>query len=355
MKFRHILTVALCLTIASTAFAQREKLKVGDSAPGLDIATWIKGEAISIEAGKVFVIEFWATWCPPCKVSIPHLTELQENYGDDLVIIGVSDEDESVVRPFVKAQGKKMNYRVVVDRRKGTTRAWFSRAGLKGIPAAFIVDRMGKIVFIGNPLDKNAKFDSILAKVMKGRYNPKLINQAKPFLKEARRNRKLKDWRMAIIQYDKVIALDQRVFAEVAIEKLEMLLFDMDERDKAYDYGQKMMREMYSSDAGALQMLVKDLILNPKYSTILENYPRGLDVALDAAKASLKVAGKDNPVALSTLALVHFHRKELDRAIYLQDRAYMIADTRHKPELKRVLNTYHQAKKHSAAINIKSN
>lgn len=353
MKTRHILTVALCLTIASTAFGQRQKLKVGDSAPGLDIATWVKGDKISIESGKVFVIEFWATWCPPCRKSIPHLTELQENYGDDLVIIGVTDEEESIVRPFVKAQGKKMDYRVVIDRRKGTKRAWFSRAGLKGIPAAFIVDRKGKIVFIGNPLED--KFDSVIAKVMKGRYNPKLMKEAKPLLDAARRNRKVKNWRMARIQYDEVIALSNRVFAEVAIEKLEMLLVDMDDQDEAHNYEMKMIREMYGSDAGALQMLAKDITLNPKYTTNPDKDLRDLDVALDAAKASLKAAGKDNPVALSTLALVHFHRQELKQAIDLQTDAYFIADTRHKPEYKRVLDTYQQAAKRSASISIKSN
>ena len=355
MKFRHILTVALCLTVASTAFGQRKKLSIGDSAPGLDIAAWVKGDAVSIESGKVYVVEFWATWCVPCRKSIPHLTKLQEKYGDDLVIIGVSDEEESIVRPFVKAQGKKMNYRVVVDRRKGTKRAWFSRAGLKTIPAAFIVDRRGKIVFIGNPIDKNDKFDAILAKVMKGRYDPKLMDQAQRILNQARRNRKVLNWRMAIKQYDEVIALSNRVFADVAIEKLEMILVDMDDQEKAYEFVSKMTGKMFGSDAGALQMLAKDITLNPKYSTDPEKDLRDLDIALQVAKASLKVSGNDDPVALGTLALVHFHRQELDKAVDLQIQAYWIAETRNKPEFERVLKTYQQARKRLESIDAESN
>ncbi len=360
MKFRHILTVALCLTISSTAFGQRAKLKVGDSAPGLDIASWVKGDSVSIESGKVYIIEFWATWCGPCRLTVPHLTGLQEKYGDDLVVIGISDEEESIVSPYVKTQGKKMNYRIAVDRRKGTTRAWFSRAGLKGIPAAFIVDQKGKIAFIGNPIgeslsDNFKKFDSVLAKVMSGRYNPKLINDAKPILKVARSNRKVLNWRMAIRQYDRVIALDNRVFADVAIEKFEMLLVEMDDKDKAYDYASELINRTYGSDAGALRMLAKDIILNPRYSADPEKDLRDLDVALDAAKASLKVDGNNDPTALKTLALVHFHRQEIDEAIERQRQAFFITGTKNKPEYKRVLDTYQQAKKRSASINSKSN
>ena len=116
-----------------------------------------------------------------------------------------------------------------------------------------------------------------------------------------------------------------------------------------------MIRGMYGSDAGALQMLAKNIVLNPKYSTDPENDLRDLDIALDAAKASLKASGKDNPVALGTLALVHFHRQEIKKAIDLQTQAYFIAGTRNKPEYKRVLSTYQQAEKRSSSIGTKSN
>ncbi len=65
-------------------------------------------------------------------------------YGDQgLIVIGISDEDTDTVRPFVQQQGDRMDYTVATDRRKATTRAWFNAAGLKGIPAAFIVGRNG--------------------------------------------------------------------------------------------------------------------------------------------------------------------------------------------------------------------
>ena len=343
MRLRNILTVAACVALTSGAFGQRGKLSVGDPAPGLDIDTWNKGEETTIESGKVYVIEFWATWCVPCRKSIPHLTELQEQYADaGLVIIGISDEDAGTVRPFVDKMGKRMGYIVAIDRRKATNRAWFKRAGLKGIPAAFIVDRDGKLAFIGNPLEPD--FDSVLSRVMRGRYNPELEKQAAGVLQAARRARKVKNWRMAERHFNEVIDLDARVFAEIALEKFEMLLDDMGERDKAYRFAQQdLIADLFSDDPGALQMLAVKIATDPKLAADPDRDLQDMDVALAAAKASLRVAGRDDPESLATLAMVYYHRQDIQQAVDLQTQAYFIASPKHKPRYKRVLGSYQQA------------
>ncbi|MEE9128979.1 MAG: TlpA disulfide reductase family protein [Phycisphaerales bacterium] len=343
MRLRNILTAAACVALTSGAVGQRAKLSVGDPAPGLDIDTWVKGKETTIESGKVYVIEFWATWCLPCRKSVPHLTELQEEYGDaGLVIIGISDEEVGKVRPFVDKMGKRMNYIVATDRRKATTRAWFSRAGLKGIPAAFVVDRDSKVAFIGNPL--LAEFDTALSRVMGGRYNPELEKQAAPVLQAARRERKVKNWRMASRHFDEVIDLDARVFAEIALEKFEMVLDDMDQRDEAYGYArQKLIADLFSNDAGALQMLAVKIATDPKLVEDPDRDLQDMDVALEAAKESLRAAGRDDPESLATLAMVYYHRQDVQQAVDLQTQAYFIASPRHKPRYKRVLGTYQQA------------
>lgn len=130
-------------------------LKVGDAAPALAPGKWLKGEAVTkFEVGKVYVVEFWATWCPPCRKSIPHLTELQAKYKD-AVIIGqnCSEPDPSKVAPFVKQMGDKMKYRVAQDDAAGTmSKTWMRAAGQRGIPAAFLIGKDGKIAWIGHPM-----------------------------------------------------------------------------------------------------------------------------------------------------------------------------------------------------------
>jgi thiol-disulfide isomerase/thioredoxin len=121
---------------------------VGAAAPELK-AKIVSGDAVSTvfadHKGKPVVVEFWATWCPPCRRSIPHLNELWKTYKDKAVFIGLSSEDEAVVTKFVKAQ-KAMEYPVAVDTGK-TAEAY----GVTGIPNAFVVVD-GKIAWRGHPM-----------------------------------------------------------------------------------------------------------------------------------------------------------------------------------------------------------
>lgn len=144
---------------AAVRFADAEagKGKLGDPAPALSVSEWVKGGPVTLADGKgktVYVVEFWATWCPPCRESIPHLTELQKKYKDKgVVVIGVTTEDAADVQSFVTAQGAAMDYVVAVDKDGKTTEAYMDAFGEDGIPHAFIVDTAGAIVWHGHPLD----------------------------------------------------------------------------------------------------------------------------------------------------------------------------------------------------------
>jgi len=146
----------LSLTLAFVACGSMRAASLGDAAAPLEIAEWIKGDAVDLAAvkgKKVVVVEFWATWCGPCKVSIPHLTAMQKKYGHrGVVIIGVSDEEASKVKPFVNEQGGQMNYTVAIDLNRATSSAYMEKFGQNGIPHAFVIDKEGRVAWHGHPM-----------------------------------------------------------------------------------------------------------------------------------------------------------------------------------------------------------
>ena len=108
--------------------------------------------------GKATIVEFWATWCPPCRKSIPHLNEIYEKYQKQgLEVIGISDESKATVKKFIETT--PMKYHVAIDE-NGKYRKPFD---IEGIPHAFLVDKTGKIVWEGHPMDlQSSEIEKVL-------------------------------------------------------------------------------------------------------------------------------------------------------------------------------------------------
>ncbi len=153
----------------TTPVEKAAKGKIGDPAGSLAGLEFVKGGPVTIEKGKIYVVEFWATWCPPCRQSIPHLTEVAAKVKDKGVqIVGISNEKPETVKPFVEKQGDAMNYVVAIDAGGKVANAYMEAYGCEGIPTAFIVDAASKVVWFGHPM---ADLEDVLGQVIAGTFD----------------------------------------------------------------------------------------------------------------------------------------------------------------------------------------
>ena len=116
----------------------------GSVAPDFTL-TDMDGKAVQLSSfrGKAVLVNFWATWCEPCKIEMPWFVDLQKKYGPQgLQILGVAmdDADDKTISGFARKMG--VNYPVL----KGTEKVADIYGGLDSLPATFFVDRSGKVV-----------------------------------------------------------------------------------------------------------------------------------------------------------------------------------------------------------------
>jgi peroxiredoxin len=138
---------------------------VGQPAPDFTLASLAGGD-ISLRQfrGKAVLVDFWATWCGPCRKAMPHFQDLSETYKDDLAVIAVSldQEPEKVVPPYIKTSG--LTFHVTVDPRAiEVAQTW---GGVRSIPTTYLVDRQGKVVMMWLGLNPKETYETEIRKAI---------------------------------------------------------------------------------------------------------------------------------------------------------------------------------------------
>ena len=158
------------LLAAALAPAADPSLRVGDPAPPLAADRWYGGPAVTrFEPGRVYVVEFWATWCPSCLTFAPLLADFQKEYGPQgLTVIGHTTRDvrgntPAAVQKYAERKGAKLGYPLALADADATKAAWMTAAGQAGIPTCFVVGKDGRLAFIGQPGSLRAVLPRVLA------------------------------------------------------------------------------------------------------------------------------------------------------------------------------------------------
>jgi thiol-disulfide isomerase/thioredoxin len=177
MRSNFLLLLLSCIIII-TANAQEPEpplLNIGDPAPPLSLREWIKGTPVQrFEKSQVYVLEFWATWCRPCKAAMPHLSGLAREYKGKVTFIGIDIYELKTtsmanVKSFVDSMGKQMDYRVAAGDSNFMETDWIDASGdkRKGIPISYVVNSEGRLAWIGHPKD----LGEVLPKIVNNTWN----------------------------------------------------------------------------------------------------------------------------------------------------------------------------------------
>ncbi len=304
------------------------ELVIGDPAPMIAISKWINGEPVVAYApDKVFVVEFWATWCGPCLKSMPHIASLQSEYGDKVTFIGVTAEDDATVTEFMgnlagqgdKTWGDVLTYRIALDDERKTNELFMDAAGQGGIPCAFIVGKSGNVEWIGHPVE----IDGPLKQIVDGSWDSALAKKSaaefKALEKALRTVGPKLDESMAAGDIPGAIALVDELLQQFPGNstllktrfKIAMQVPLFDEANKSA----KMIADGAGDDIRALDDVAWML------ATATEDAGLDLDLALSAIQRAAELTKEQDISVLETIARVHFRRGSIADAIAFQKKA----------------------------------
>lgn len=314
------------------------ELNIGDAAPALRVDRWLVGPAVHrFERGRVHVVVFVARWSPQCELSLIHMAQLQRAHNG-LSVLGVAifESAHVEVASWAGRIADFTTFPIVTDdvdpsrapREGAMVESWMDAAGEAGVPTAFLIDRQGKIAWIGHPLTLDAPLERVIA----GEWNTEEARRLRDkavgsdrvlnrLLRRLDRSESAAEAARWLSEVDALIAADPNARDVLNAKKLYILL----ETDEA------------AAVAHARATSI-DVAEAPKPATLngiawaLIDPDRRAGASDDAVRAAHEIAThactrtefEDVP-SLDTLALATFLSGELAKAVELQERVIALA------------------------------
>jgi thiol-disulfide isomerase/thioredoxin len=305
------------------------ELTVGDAAPTLEIGQWMKGQPVDgFQDGHVYVVEFWATWCGPCRAGMPHISQLQEHFADRVTFIGVSDEEEETVQSFLgrvqnpdtgETWDQVVKYTIALDPSGATNAAYMKAAGQSGIPTAFVVGKDGHVEWIGHPMEIDAPLESIVAgtwdrAAARAEFMEKQAAEAAymAVAGELRTAQRTGDWTKALETLDRVIE-QFPTQDDLKMAKLNALL-----NAEKFDSADTLAEEMANNNWDDAQLLNQIAWI---MATEVPKPHQRLESALRIATRASSLKNNEDASILDTVARVYYEQGNLTEAVAWERKA----------------------------------
>lgn len=342
-------------------------LTIGSDAPALDVEHWVQdgegkfGKVTKFEKGKVYVVEFWATWCGPCIMSMPHIVDTQKKYaGKGVQIVSISDEPLETVEEFlerelppnVASESKDItnfkeltkSYCLTTDPDGSSSKEYMAAAGQNGIPCAFIVGKDAKVEWIGHPMEMDEPLDQVVnnkwdrekfgTEFKERQEQERIMQEAQTQVLGLVRKKKFPE---ALAKLDEFVAKANR-----ADMKLNLLMFKINLHQAANSEP----AEVNGTFESLFELVADDPMMSNQIAwTVWEMSDAGridskdlLKRARDLAKnASAKQSGNMKAMTLDTVAHLEYSLGNGEEALKLQEEAVSLADEQEKEQLSEFL------------------
>lgn len=342
-------------------------LTIGSDAPALDVEHWVQdgegkfGKVTKFEKGKVYVVEFWATWCGPCIMSMPHIVDTQKKYaGKGVQIVSISDEPLETVEEFLErelppniaSESKDMtnfkeltkSYCLTTDPDGSSSKEYMAAAGQNGIPCAFIVGKDAKVEWIGHPMEMDEPLDQVVnnkwdrekfgTEFKERQEQERIMQEAQTQVLGLVRKKKFPE---ALAKLDEFVAKANR-----ADMKLNLLMFKINLHQAANSEP----AEVNGTFESLFELVADDPMMSNQIAwTVWEMSDAGridskdlLKRARDLAKnASGKQSGNMKAMTLDTVAHLEYSLGNGEEALKLQEEAVSLADEQEKEQLSEFL------------------